>query len=126
MFCSQPVPLSAERPPIAFALIQTKLTTVDNAIRATLVMESYSRPSSSGIAQVTEDTEKHEAVATTLVLGSGNMKLILERMERMETQLRELQQPTSWVCTRGRGRRKAGRTGPRNCWNFGGEGHFGS
>ena len=37
---------------VAFALKQTKPTIVDDAIRATLEMESYSRPSSSGIAQV--------------------------------------------------------------------------
>ena len=42
----------------------------------------------------------------------------------METQLRELQQPTSRVSTRGQRRRKAGRTGPRNCWNCGGEGQL--
>ena len=111
-------------PQVAFAVKQTKSTTVDDAIRATLEMESYSRPSSSGIAQVTEDTDEHKAVAATLVLGSGDMMLILERMERMETQLRGLQIPYSRVSTRGRGRRKAGRAGLRNCCNCGREGHL--
>ena len=112
-------------PQVAFAVKQTKPTKVDEAVRATLEMESYSKPVPSGIAQISEEVEEDAgAVAATIVQRPSDLKLILERMEQMETQLKELQQPTSRAPSRVRGRKKAGRPGSRNCWNCGGEGHL--
>lgn len=104
---------------------QTKPTKVDEAVRAILEMESYSKPVPSGTAQISEKVEEDAgAVAATIVQRPSDLKLILERMKQMETQLKELQQPTSQAPSRGQGQKKAGRPGSRNCWNCGGEGHL--
>ena len=109
-------------PQVAFAVKQTKPTKVDEAVRVTLEMESYSKPVPSGIAQISEEVEEDAgAVAATIVQRPSDLKLILERMEQMETQLKELQQPTSRAPSRGRGQKKVG---SRNYWNCGGEGHL--
>ena len=111
-------------PQVAFAVKQTKPTTVDDAIWATLEMESYSRPVTSGIGQILEEVDAGELAVAATAQKPSELKLIMERMERIETQLKELQQPLPQNSGRGRGRRRAGRPGPRNCWNCGGEGHL--
>ncbi len=104
-------------PQVAFAVKQTKPTTIDEAVRATLEMESYSKPMPSGITAVSEEG----AVAISSVQGTSDLKMIMEKMERMETQLKEMQQSGSGS---GRGRRITGRSGSRECWNCGGVGHI--
>lgn len=111
-------------PQVAFAVKQTKPTTVDDAVRATMEMESYSKPVLTGITPVSEEAEEDETVAAVMGQKPSDLKLILERMERMETQLRELQQPTPRGAGRGRGQRRLGRSSPRTCWKCGGEGHL--
>ena len=81
-------------------------------------MESYSKPAPSGIMQVTEDVEEEGAVATATLQTPSAMKLILGKMEWMETQLKELQQTSA---NRGWGRR---RTGSQSCWKCGETGHL--
>ena len=109
-------------PQVAFAVKQTKPTTMDDAVRATLEMESYSKPPSSAMNQVSEGVDEDSSVAAATTQRPSDLKLVLERMERLETQLKELQQPPgSRSSGRGRGRRGAGR---RSCWNCGGEGHI--
>ncbi len=78
-------------PQVAFAVKQTKPTTIDEAVRATLEMESYSKPMPSGITAVSEEAEEG-AVAISSVQGTSDLKMIMEKMERMETQLKEMQQ----------------------------------
>ena len=79
---------------------------------------------SSGISQVAEEADVGTLMAATMAQKLSELKLVLERMEHMETQLKELQQPRPLDSGRSRGRRRAGRPGPRNCWNCGGEGHI--
>ena len=103
---------------------QTKPTTVDDAIRATLDVESYSRPSSSGIDKVTEDTEEHEAVAATSVPRTGNMKLILRGWRNEWRRNKESNSNPLLVCplvAEVEGRQEVG---SRKCWNCKGEGHL--
>ena len=66
---------------------------MDDAIRATLEMESYSKPPSSAMNQVSEGVDKDSSVAAATTQRPSDLKLVLERMERLETQLKELQQP---------------------------------
>ena len=93
-------------PQVAFAVKQTKPTTVDNAVQATPEMESYSKPVPSRISQEVE--EDAGTVALTALQRPSDLKVILERMERMETKLKEIQQPTSRGFSRSRVQRKAG------------------
>ncbi len=85
-------------PQVAFAVKQTKPTTIDEAVRATLEMESYSKPMPSGITAVSEEG----AVAISSVQGTSDLKMIMEKMERMETQLKEMQQRARAVVEDGR------------------------
>lgn len=116
-----------DNPQVAFSVKQSKPTTVDDAVRATLEMESYLKPSEpAGISQVYEESESVGAVATTSSKTQDDtMKLILERMERMETELKEARQLARSESGRGRGRWR-GRSRPRfrSCWTCGGEGHL--
>ena len=133
-----------DNPQVAFSVKQTKPKTVDDAVRSTLEMESFLTPQSApaaGISQITEETT--EAVAATSA-NKDAMKLILERMERMETELKNTRQhpgvvpggygsPVAAVFpssdrapnqSQGWWRGRASRTNYGNCWNCGGEGHL--
>ena len=113
-------------PQVAFAVKQSKPTTVEDAVRTTLEMESYTKPMPSGLALMSEEVPDTATVSMIKPTRTSevDLKLILDRMERMETQLRELQQPLSQNSSGGRGRKKAGRPGSWDCWNCGGQGHF--
>ena len=90
---------------------------MDIVVQATLDMESYSKPVPSGIAQVSEEVEEDaRAVALTAVQRLSDLKMILERMEQMETNLKEIHQPTSRGFSHSRGQRKAGRSGMLQLW----------
>ena len=111
-------------PQVAFAVKQTKPQTVDDAVCATLEMESYSKPVPS-VTPISEEVEEEAgAVAPTAVQGSSELKVILERMNQMETQLMEMRRPSTRDFSRGRGRMRGGRSGSWNCWNCGGRGHI--
>ena len=111
-------------PQVAFAVKQTRPTTIDDAVQATLEMESYSKRVSSGIAQVTEDIgEDTGAVAVAAARVPNDVKMLLEKMDRMETQMREMQLQQS-TPRRGQVRRNGGQQGSKECWNCGGQGHL--
>jgi hypothetical protein len=100
---------------------QTKPTTVDGAVQATLEMESYSKQVPSGISQISEDAEEGTgAVALSTLQNPSDMKMLLAKMEQMEVQMKEMQGGSG----HGQGRRKGVRLGSRECWNCGGKGHF--
>lgn len=125
-----------DSPQVAFSVKQTKPTTVDDAVRSTLEMESFLVPSvPAGISQVSEEsTGSTETVATTSARPHDDvMKLLLERMDRIETELKgnrprpvpsqrtsEDQRTPSRDWWRGR----ASRQNYGSCWNCGGEGHL--
>lgn len=120
-----------DNPQVAFSVKQTKPTTVDDAVRSTLEMESFLRPSGpAGVSHVSVEGSNTEMVAAMGIRTQDNtMKLILERMERLETELKNSrqspsrQQPTGDNRPSSRGRWR-GRSNPGNCWNCGGEGHL--
>lgn len=73
---------------VAFSIKQTKPSTVDDAVRATLEMESFLVPSiqtsaSQSVSHVSE--ESAESTEPVAAIGTGPqedvMKLILERMD---------------------------------------------
>ena len=96
---------------------------MDDAVRATLEMESYIKPAASGVSSVTDEQEEKET-NTVAVTSTNELKLILEKMQQMETQLKELQRPVPRNPSRGRGRGKPAQPDPRTCWNCGGQGHL--
>ena len=112
-------------PQVAFAVKQTKPKTTDEAVRAMLEMESYTKPVSSSVSLVSEEVEKDiDTVAVTTTQRTSELRQILEKMQQMEIQLRELQQAVPRGSHRGRGRKKLGQPDSCNCWNCGGQGHF--
>ena len=111
-------------PQVAFAVKQTRPTTIDDAVQASLEMESYSKRVPSEIVQVTEDIgEDTGAVAVAAARVPNDVKMLLEKMDRMETQMREMQLQQS-TPRRGQVRRNGGRQGSKECWNCGGRGHL--
>ena len=110
-------------PQVAFAVKQTKPTKMDDAVRATLEMESYIKLVPSGVSSVTDEQEEKET-NTVAVTSTNELKLILEKMQQMEAQLKEIQRLISQNSGRGRGRGKRAQPDPRSCWNCGGQGHF--
>ncbi len=120
---------------IAFNVRQRKPTTLDEAVSATLELESYLQPKLS-VSEVTKNhVETEEAVAavsqdSTAVM----MKQLLERMERMEAELTiRKKQETDMAPERGRrgqqqfrnqGGSQLGRRRVVTCWNCGQSGHF--
>ena len=77
-------------PQVAFAVKQTKPTKMDDAVRATLEMESYIKLVPSGVSSVTDEQEEKET-NTVAVTSTNELKLILEKMQQMEAQLKEIQ-----------------------------------
>ena len=86
--------IQLNNPQVAFAVKQSKPTIVKDAVQTTLEMEAYTKPMPSGLSPVFEEVP--ETVAVSMVkptrMSDVDRKLILDRMERMETQLRALQQ----------------------------------
>lgn len=111
-------------PQVAFAVRQTKPTTIDAAVQATLEMESYAKPLPGKVAQLVDESIADEPVAAAGLQKTCDMRMLLEKMEKMEAQLKELQQPGPRGYSRSRGRRRTGALRTRNCWNCGGEGHL--
>lgn len=98
---------------------------VDDAVRATLEMESYTKPAVSGISPVSEKPEDNTSGAAAAVTQKpSDLKLVLERMDQMEAQLKELQLPMSCSSDQSRGRGRTPQMWSRNCWNCGGEAHL--
>ena len=110
---------------VSFSVKQRKPTTLDDAVTATLEMESYLGPKVE-LAGVGEETVA--AVAQGDSTGTV-MKELLERMERLESELTATQkyraeaQPRNW---RGKNLRFDSRAGERRsvtCWQCGKKGH---
>ena len=114
---------------VAFSVKQQKPTTLDAAVSATLEMESYLGPKLevAGVEDTVAAAMPDEATGTV-------MKKLLERMERLETELSESRKerrdymqkrkPTSYPQQGNSGYRPGGR--PRSvptCWNCGQRGH---
>ena len=92
--CPQSVPHSIEQPSNCFAVKQIKPTMVDDAVLTTLEMESYSKPVKVGLARSWRNQTKVHPWQQLCCRGPNNLKMVLEGMEHMEAQLRELQQST--------------------------------
>lgn len=86
-----------DNPQIAFSVKQAKPKTVDEAIRVTLEMESYLQPTKpSTVAQLSaDDGEPGVVAAASAQQRDDPLKVILERMDRLETELRAIQRPTA-------------------------------
>ena len=116
-----------DNPQVAFAVKQGKPKTTSDAIRLTLEIESYLQPSTKQtVSQV--DIDGSAIVAGTAHHARDDpLKLILERMERIEAELHAVRSPTSLQqpgASGGGGRPKQrSRCKPFKCWNCGGEGH---
>ena len=108
-------------PQIAFAVRQTKPTTIDAAVQATLEMKLYAKPLPGRVAQLVEESIANEPVAAAGLQKTCDMRVFLENME---AQLKELQQPGPWGYSRSRGQWRTGALRSHNCWNSGGEGHL--
>ena len=118
-----------DNPQVAFAVKQGKPKTTSDAIRLTLEIESYLQPSTKQtVSQVDIDGSALAIVAGTAHHARDDpLKLILERMERIEAELHAVRSPTSLQqpgASGGGGRPKQrSRCRPFKCWNCGGEGH---
>ena len=119
---------------IAFNVRQWKPTTLDEAVSATLELESYLQPKLR-VSEVTKNhVETEEAVAAVSQDSTAVMKQLLERMERMEAELTtRKKQETDMAPERGRrgqqqymnqGGSQLGRRRVVTCWNCGQSGHF--
>ena len=119
-----------EIPQVAFAARQAKPKTVEDAVKVTLKMESYLQPvgtTTSTLAQVTS-IEDSGVVATATRLWDDSLKILLQRMDHMEANLKAAHQPVRprQLNNSGGGSKQwqKVRSKPLVCWNCGGEGHF--
>ena len=126
-----------EQPQVAFSVRQRRPTTLDDAVTATLEMESYVSPQRPSVQSVStsegprpdsEDptpTETVTPVAATSSDQTAKLAVVMEKLvERVQTL--ERQQSTSATRKEGRpsvsGRRQRQSTGPIICWNCQGRG----
>ena len=124
-----------DHPQVAFGVKQKRPKTMDEAVSATLEMESYlTQPRQIGVVApvATEDAEASAVVATTNVTGrlTTLVEKLAERVEKLELKQGAASKPNrrtyGW---RGRSRGGASRTctgGPTGpvCWNCGLAGHI--
>jgi len=124
-----------DSPQIAFGVRQNKPKTVDDAVRLTLEVESYLRPRRPDrIAQVGEDDDETGVIAAAAKTPlDDTLKQLLRRIDRIEAELRTVQQSGVAKQQEGLGgerdegpkwRRPRSRSKPLTCWNCGGEGHL--
>lgn len=123
---------------LSFSVRQTRPKTVEAAVTTTIEMETYLGHSSSKsiTGTVSIPTQQHSepvcavphqkepAVATVTTEGTKEMKLLVERLDRLE---KLLQEPSSGSQGRPPLRRFGGRYGGRStvtCWSCGGMGHI--
>lgn len=118
-----------DNPQVAFGVRQAKPKTINDAVRLTLEMETYLRsPRLTKVPSVGEDQYEPRVVAAasavTKSASDNTLQLLLERMERIETELKSCklstcarEQPTGAARQRGRSR-------PLKCWNCNQEGHI--
>ena len=118
-------------PQVAFSVKQAKPKTVDEAVRLTLEMESYLLSSrQSKVAQISTTVDQEsEVIGLTSTREDGAIQLLLERMDRIETELKAVRRPHSDLeqrrSSQGISSNSRGGRRPRtiNCWNCGTEGH---
>ena len=80
---------------MAFSVKQAKPKTVDDAVRLTMEMESYIRPAKPSPVSVVSDDETTPDVAAAVATKStqeNSLQQILERMEKLETELKQCKQ----------------------------------
>ena len=99
-----------------FSVKQGKPKTINNAVRLTLETESYLRPSMRQTVAHIEHDDAEIVAGTVHHTRDDPLKLILERMERIEAELQAVRSQTLQKQTGARGK-------PFKCWNCGGEGH---
>ena len=68
-------------------------TTIDVAVQSTLEIESYVKPLSGKAVQLVEESMEVKPVVPAGLQKTCDMRMLLEKMEKMEAQLKELQQP---------------------------------
>ena len=110
-----------DNPQVAFSVKQGKPKTVSDAVRLTLEIESYLQPSmKQTVAQIDPEIVAGAAHQTR----DDPLKLILERMDRIEAELQAVRSPAprEQAGATGGGRPRS-RSKPFKCWNCGGEGH---
>ena len=112
---------------VAFSVKQRKPTTLDDAVSATLEMESYLGPKFDVAEVFTQSREREETVAsvapdTTLTM----MKQLLERMEKMEMKLSTMEEGKTFQSPQRRNQKESRPRGKRaaTCWNCGRRGHI--
>lgn len=112
---------------VAFAVKQAKPRTVDDAIRLTMEMESYLRPSRPAKVTFKEENDRDREVETVAAAGAARpttdatMQLVLQRMERLETELQSCRKARQEPAGPTKQRRWAR---PPKCWNCEEEGHI--
>ena len=111
-----------DNPQVAFAVKQGKPKTTSDAIHLTLEVKSYLHPSmKQTVSQIATDDS---AIVAGTAHRDDPLKMILKRMERIETELQAVHSPTPRQQSGASGRsRQRSRSRPFKCWNCGGEGH---
>ena len=115
---------------VAFCVRQAKPKVVDEVVRLTLEMESYlqlTRPSRTS-PTLTGDYGSDVIGAASSQLRNDPLQQILERVDRLETELQSVRQPQKVDPSSDRGstssRNPWSRERVPTCWNCGGEGHL--
>ena len=115
---------------VAFGVRQAKPKVVDEAVRLTLEMESYLQPTRPSRTSPTlaGDHDSNVIGAASSQLRNDPLQQILERMDRLETELQSVRQPQKVGPSGDRGstssRKPRSRERVPTCWNCGGEGHL--
>ena len=115
---------------VAFAVKQAKPTTVNDAIRLTMEMESYLRPSKPAKKVTFMDEGDNDQEETRVVAAAGTlrpttdaaMQQLLQRMERIETELQSCRKAMNEQPAGPSRQRRWAR--PPKCWNCDEEGHL--
>ena len=123
-----------DNPQVAFAVKQQKPDNLDSAVSTTLEMESYLVSKSTTLSntvavvesEATHTTDEGAEAVGAVNTATGLMKELLERMEKLETEVSAAKERTG-PKPRGLQQRRQGGNGRRSditCWSCGGPGHF--
>ena len=106
-----------DNPQVAFSVKQAKPKSVNDAVRLTLEMVSYLQPNKPPTQVNDQDSDVVAAAAAPKPPQDKGLELLLERMERIELELKANKKSNQ---ERSPGMRR----GPSRCWNCQGVGHF--
>lgn len=123
-----------DNPQVAFAVKQQNPDNLDSAVSTTLEMESYLASKSTTVSstvavvesEATPTTDEGAETVGAVNTATGLMKELLERMEKLETEVSAAKERTG-PKPRGLQQRRQGGNGRRSditCWSCGGPGHF--